>query len=210
MFLKQKSRVHWIKHGDGNNIYFFSYCRGRWYSNKILALRDDMGITHTSQSVVSYIAVNYFENLTGRPAHFTGILDDIVLPQLCEDAIEVLSKPFPATDVFKSMPKSKSRGPDGLTVEFFVASWNIIGEDVTRAILHFFRTLHLPRMINSTAIYLVPKVSRPTSMSHFWPISCCNLFYKCISKLLSNRLKGILPGLISPIQSAFIRRSSHW
>lgn len=38
VFLKQKSRVHWLKNGDNNNPFFFNSCKGRWNVNKITAL----------------------------------------------------------------------------------------------------------------------------------------------------------------------------
>lgn len=37
------------------------------------------------------------------------------------------------------------------------------------------------------------------------PISCCNTLYKLISKLLVGRLKPLLPSIILPNQTAFIR-----
>ena len=57
--------------------------------------------------------------------------------------------------------------------------------------------------INKTNISLIPKTNQPTRMTKFRPISLCNTTYKTISKVLTNRLKDILPNIISENQSAF-------
>ncbi|GJW17457.1 RNA-directed DNA polymerase, eukaryota, reverse transcriptase zinc-binding domain protein [Tanacetum coccineum] len=44
----------------------------------------------------------------------------------------------------------------------------------------------------------------PNKVSDFRPIACCNVLYKCISKILTNRIKDGLSKVISLNQSAFI------
>jgi hypothetical protein len=58
--------------------------------------------------------------------------------------------------------------------------------------------------LNITHIALIPKVKNPSNVTEFRPISLCNVLYKLIFKVLANRLKKILPQIISKTQSVFI------
>lgn len=51
---------------------------------------------------------------------------------------------------------------------------------------------------------LISKVQNPESVLQFYPISLCNYSYKVLSKVPVNRLKPLLPDLISPMQNAFV------
>ena len=51
---------------------------------------------------------------------------------------------------------------------------------------------------------MVPKKKIPASADDFWPIALCTIFYRILSKMLSNRLKPLLPKLIDNNQSAFL------
>lgn len=79
-----------------------------------------------------------------------------------------------------------------------------MGEEVTQAVQSFFNYGFLYDDINYTYIALVPKKNNPSGVVDFRPISLCNFVYKILSKVMANRLKIILPYIISCNQLAFI------
>jgi len=63
----------------------------------------------------------------------------------------------------------------------------------------------MPNYISATKLVVLPKVPHPQVAADFRPISCCNTLYKCITKLLCQMIKDVLPYLIDPSQGAFIK-----
>ena len=98
----------------------------------------------------------------------------------------------------------KAPGPDGMPAIFYKKCWHIVGERVIKEVLQVLNGGEMPAGWNDTNIILIPKVKNPTELKDFRPISLCNVIYKIISKILANRLKKILPDVISSTQSAFV------
>lgn len=98
----------------------------------------------------------------------------------------------------------KAPGPDGFSASFYQPNWATIGDEVCHAISNFLNSGIMDKDINATHIVLVPKKTKPQSVTDFRPISLCNVIYKITYKVLANRLKEVLPFIISENQSAFI------
>lgn len=80
-----------------------------------------------------------------------------------------------------------------------------MGAEVVSAIKNFFASKFLPATANATILSLIPKFPGASRIRDFRPISCLNTIYKVISRLMVKRLKPILPTLILPSQTAFIK-----
>ncbi|KAL0299875.1 UNVERIFIED_CONTAM: putative ribonuclease H protein [Sesamum angustifolium] len=107
-------------------------------------------------------------------------------------------------DAFFDIAEDKAPGPDGYSSGFYKAAWPVIGEEVVKAILEFFTTGRLLKQVNTTILALIPKVRLPSLVSDFRPISCCNVLYKVITKIIVQRLRSVLDKMISPSQNAFV------
>lgn len=71
--------------------------------------------------------------------------------------------------------------------------------------MDFFGGCALPTQVSAILISLIPKTESPQSFAEYRPISLCNFLYKIISKVLARRLVPILPQIISPEQSGFVK-----
>eukprot|EP00253_Pinus_taeda_P018333 PITA_18333 len=105
-----------------------------------------------------------------------------------------------------NMSLDKAPGPDGFTVAFYRTHWEIIKKDYIRMAKNFFTKCKMGSSIKSSHLALIPKDPNPQSFDRFRPISLCNVSYKIITKILANRLKKILPSLISENQGGFVPR----
>ncbi|KAG7541208.1 Reverse transcriptase zinc-binding domain [Arabidopsis thaliana x Arabidopsis arenosa] len=215
-FFRQKSRVIWLHLGDKNTAFFHKSVIGRAARNHIHFLSDHNGRRIADISEIKSLAASYFEDILGctdlpiSPVSVSLLRD--LLPFRCsETQAHDLQKPVSLEEIVAvvfAMPLNKSPGPDGFSVEFFRASWDVVGKDVVEAVQEFFRNGRLLKDLNCTIIALIPKVPQACHLSDFRPISCCNLIYKIISKIIANRMKPLLQICISSNHAAFLKGRS--
>jgi mannosylglycoprotein endo-beta-mannosidase len=88
---------------------------------------------------------------------------------------------------------SKAPSPDGYNFSFYKKVWNLINSNVFVIVKEFFRTSKLPKGISSSFVTLIPKTKGPNRFSQFHSISLIDGLYKIVAKLLSTRLRTVLP-----------------
>ncbi|XP_022007560.1 uncharacterized protein LOC110906790 [Helianthus annuus] len=206
-FLKQKAKVEWLCAGDTNTAFFHKCVKSRHARNKIFSIMDVQGNRYEGDQVPTAF-LNHYTNFLGREDRVdTFDIGELFVNTLSDFSANHMVRSVTRDEVKKAMfgiGENKAPGPDGYTSAFFKHSWDVVGDQVTNAVLDFFENGQMLKQINHTIIALVPKKDSPNSVQDYRPISCCNVLFKCISKIITDRIKGSLDGLVSINQSAFV------
>lgn len=207
-YWRQKCREEWLRSGDRNTKYFHNCVKGKRLKNRILMLLDELGQEHFTEGSKGNIAVEYYRELfrSSNPHDLDSVFCGF-RGRVSEEMNSRLTAPISPEEIKKaafSIKGASAPGEDGLTGIFYQKFWHIVGPQLTAEITQFFKTSVMPEGWNHTQLSLLPKITKPTKMQDLRPISLCSVQYKIISKVLCNRLKVILPQIISETQGAFV------
>ncbi|XP_071928033.1 uncharacterized protein [Coffea arabica] len=127
-------------------------------------------------------AVSFFQDLfTEEGSRPSSEMLEIIPTILTEqDNMELTEVPSlnEVKKVIFSMDGDSAAGPDGFTGKFFTEAWEVVAEDVHRAIMSFFCGAMLPRSVTATAIVSLTKAQCPQDFTQCRLISLCNFVNK--------------------------------
>lgn len=89
------------------------------------------------------------------------------------------------------------------SISYLVVVLGILSR-ICEMVLEFHRRGKLSKEANATFFAFLPKMANPVDLRDYRPISLGGCAYKLYSKALANRLKSVLPSIISPFQGAFV------
>lgn len=95
-----------------------------------------------------------------------------------------------------------------MTGVFFQDAWEIIGQDIHKMVTAFFCGYELPKFVTHTNLVLIPKKLVVNTFSDMRPISLSNFLNKIFSRLIHERIKRVLPSVISEEQGGFVHGRS--
>ncbi|KAK4391599.1 hypothetical protein Sango_1937700 [Sesamum angolense] len=208
-FYYQKAKIHFLKQGDRNTKFFHYMVKRNVTRNSILVItKADCSII-TSAPDIAQEFVDFYKSLLGTEDQTLPVDDGVfqwgpsLTLELASNLCRAVTLAEVKTAVFQ-ISDNKAPGPDGYTLCFFKKAWNIVGDLVCRAVMDFFRSGRMLRQLNHTIIALVPKSEHSPSVADYRPISCCNVIYKVITKIIADRLSPALEQLIDSSQAAFV------
>jgi Reverse transcriptase (RNA-dependent DNA polymerase) len=100
---------------------------------------------------------------------------------------------------------SGAPGLDGFSFAFYQHFWSIVQDDLMLRLQHFYNNSLNTTKLNHAMVCLLPKETDASIIQKFRPISLMDCSYKIISKVLTNRLSGIMNNIVDEAQVAFIQ-----
>ena len=205
--LRMKSKFIWAKEGDANSKLFHSLMNARKAKNSITKLESEDGRLVESEEDIVQEITSFFRNLyKTEELNFRGI-DGIQWQPIPQFLAEWLERPFQEDEIKRAIHEcdgNKAPGPDGFTLKLFQSQWETMKDDVMKVFADFEKDGIIHGVTNETYICLIPKKGISSKVKDFRPISLVTSLYKIIAKVLSSRLKEVLPETIGESQGAFV------
>ncbi|WOL07511.1 hypothetical protein Cni_G16253 [Canna indica] len=206
LYWKQHAKKRWLAEGDIITKYFHLCASNRRRRNQISSISVS-GVTISDWEEVAVAFRSVYVNLLG--CKVPPLLRPKWLNLFHSPSTDLpsLDAPFTMPEVFEVIKRAKNikaTGPDGLTSEFYLKFWPLIGNQVLSILLEVQNNPELMTRINRACIVLIPKSPGANIMTNFRPISLENSIIKLFSKVLANRLTPLIPSLVDNKQGAFI------
>ena len=211
-----RSNCRFAKEGEKCSKFFMSLEKARYLEKNMKCVMLDGGQCSFNQKTILDEQVRFYKELYSSDAdiHFAlspekteRVLNDMER-SFCDEEI----KKDELFDAVMTLKSDKVPGIDGLTVEFYRKFWKELVVPLTDMYYCSHRNGMLPSSVREGLLSLLPKRGKDTRMvKNKRPLMLLCNDLKILSKAIDNRLRTILPSLISDSQSGFVkgRKISH-
>ncbi|KAK8601323.1 hypothetical protein V6N12_051160 [Hibiscus sabdariffa] len=162
---KQKPRSDWIKLGDRDTSYFHKNAILNKCANRITSLKIKSGSWCDDEDILHEEASEFFQQLFELDTHNKFPLSGLfsIIPSVEMLHLEFIPDASEIRDTLFAMAPLKSPDPDGLHAQFFQTNWDIVGGSIYAMISNVFSGQDIDPRLNSTILFLIPKVLSSSS-----------------------------------------------
>eukprot|EP00253_Pinus_taeda_P001720 PITA_01720 len=164
MLWRQKSRIPWLKEGEQNTKFFHRSALDDRGVNKILSLKNEQGDRIENHQGISTFLTEHFNNIAQEPEiDRTEAIENLIksIPNsISNEQNQALTREISLEEVeeaVKDMPNDKAPGPDGFTINFYKACWEIVKMEVWEVVEDSRCSASILKSLNSTFLALIPK-----------------------------------------------------
>lgn len=210
--VKLRSKAKWVDEGEKVTQYFCNLENRNFISKCMPTLISNNGELLNQQDSILQETKNFYQHLYTEKAveniNLKSLLGNMNVPVLNNEKRDALEGQITYDELLSALKRAKnnkSPGSDGFTVEFFKFFWIDIGFFLLRSLNYGFSNKELSVTQKEGIITCIPKSNKDRQYLKNWrPISLLNCSYKLASACLANRLKKVLPDLISKDQTGFM------
>jgi hypothetical protein len=210
-----RSKALWHEEGNTSSKLFLNMEKSRGEQKTIRRLRSAEGKLITDRQEILDEEERFYQKLYTKELvsqdknRITEQILNTEGPSLAEEDVEGLTDPFTEQEIWniiKENPQNKSPGTDGLTNEFYAEYWPLIKDHLLKSINMGLLKGKLNTSQRRGVISLIPKPQKDLEHLKNWrPITLLNCDYKLLTKGIANRVKKILPSIISDDQGGFVK-----
>ena len=145
-----RSRANWYEKGEKNNKYFLNLEKSNKKKSCVRSIVTGDGTITVNPKTIMNELESFYSNLYSEEnsGHSSSFLDDVKeFPTLTEEIRNSCEGKIEYNECFKvlqSFQKNKTSGNDGLTIEFYVAFWPLIGKHLFAIPKFMFRASVIP------------------------------------------------------------------
>ena len=207
---KVRSRARWIEEGEKPTRFFFRLERKRAEKNIFESLFNESGEEKFSHNDIELILVDFYKALFSKDSLNmqiqTQIIDDLdlSLSDLEREQCEGLFTKDELSAALKGLQTGKSPGSDGLPVEFYSVFWDLLCDPLLAVLNDCFRAGSLCASQREALLRLIYKKDDKRLAKNWRPISLLNCDYKLASKIITDRLKQVMPSIVHSDQTCSV------
>jgi hypothetical protein len=166
---RQKSRVLWLKEGDKCTKFFHSIANSNRRNNSIDSLLIG-GKLSTNQAEIRTTLASSIKSYS--PSNVVGGRGWMAFPLIpfLESEACWLERDFGEEEVRKvvtAMAGDKAPGPDGFSMAFFQACWEVLRMDIMKVLSDFHARGKFEKSLNASFITLIPKIPGAIDLKDF-------------------------------------------
>ena len=191
-----RTRATWYEQGEKSNKYFLNLENSRGKKSSIRRIfKEDESSTSNPQVIMNELH-SFYSDLYKRSVNENSdtltdsYMRDLDLPKLTSDQRDRCDEKLSVGECFntlKTFQKNKTPGNDGLTVEFYLVFWPIVGKHLIDCFNYAHEHGELSNSQKQVVITLLEKKGKDKRLIKNWrPISLINVDAKIASKTLAN------------------------
>jgi exonuclease III len=206
---KIRSRSQRLDFEETPSKYFLHLEKQQQQKKLISRLESANGDVTRSEDIISTCRDFYSNLLSAEPVE-QPVIDYFLegLPSLTPEQQLLCEGPITKAEclhALKHMRSDRSPGIDGLTKEFYLSVFHLIGDDFAKMANACYLSGHLSDTQRHGLITLLPKTDLPSCQLTNWrPISLLCVDYKIMSKVICNRLKLVSGFIVSKDQTCAV------